>query len=467
MGVVTLRQNRVKKDTCELAKSFKDTINHCDGDLSIFNEENKNYDLNWSNELKNQTNENEIIFSSETVDNIYNAFKYTHSKELNSIPFAGEYSTYLGGGYVFKITGDLNQANVNLKNLNMMNWIDRQTRSIIIEFSLYNPNINMFSYNYILFEILPTGNLIKSFMFNTFSVNDLNRGFSSFELLFNIFYILVIIVFSISQIIKIIKTKISFFKIVWSYIDLSLISFSIASIFMYFYRLYEAKKVIELIKNGLGKENIINVQYLGYLNYMLILTSAFCIVFGTLKFIKLMRFNKHIAIFMLVFSNSLRQLVSFGLIFFITWLSFVQLLYLLLNDVPEFSSFIVSMETCFQIMLGKFQINNILNSNRILAIFSFMIYNFVIVITMINLFLTILNDNLEMVKQNFERNRGDFSVFEYIKNVFSELLPSSQKNKNDEKINKYIDAIDGLKLKINQLSNYTENVSIFNFIFKV
>ena len=117
MGVVTLRQNRVKKDTCDLAKSFKDTINHCDGDLSIFNEENKNYDLNWSNELKNQTNGNEIIFNSETVDNIYNAFKYTHSKELNSIPFAGEYSTYLGGGYVFKITGDLNQANVNLKNL--------------------------------------------------------------------------------------------------------------------------------------------------------------------------------------------------------------------------------------------------------------------------------------------------------------------------------------------------------------
>lgn len=54
--------------------------------------------------------------------------------------------------------------------LQKLNWIDRQTRSIFIEFIIYNPNINMFSITTLLFEILPSGNLLKTTRFDVITL---------------------------------------------------------------------------------------------------------------------------------------------------------------------------------------------------------------------------------------------------------------------------------------------------------
>ena len=120
----------------------------------ILNQEKGFYNPNWSQ--SNQTQSNDT--------NINLAFKYQNSREYDSFPYFGVYNEYLGGGYTYELVNSHNKTQVynSLSLLQKMNWIDKQTRAVFIEFSLYNPNVNSFSYSVILFEFLPSGNLIKS-----------------------------------------------------------------------------------------------------------------------------------------------------------------------------------------------------------------------------------------------------------------------------------------------------------------
>ena len=47
-----------------------------------------------------------------------------------------------------------------------MNWIDRQTRAVFAEFSVYNPNINLVMVSTILVEFLSSGSILTSAKFD-------------------------------------------------------------------------------------------------------------------------------------------------------------------------------------------------------------------------------------------------------------------------------------------------------------
>ena len=68
---------------------------------------------------------------------------------------------------------------------------------------------------------------------------------------------------------------------------------------------------------------------------------------------------------MITMKTIVKELLSFTFLFMIVYLAFVQLFYLTLNESsPGFSTFIYTMESCFSIMLGKFQLNAILETSH-------------------------------------------------------------------------------------------------------
>lgn len=73
----------------------------------------------------------------------------------------------MGGGYVYYLKNiSLDAINSDLNKLQDNNWIDRQTRAVFIEYTLYNPNVDLFMYSLILFEHLTSGTLVNSALFS-------------------------------------------------------------------------------------------------------------------------------------------------------------------------------------------------------------------------------------------------------------------------------------------------------------
>ncbi len=76
---------------------------------------------------------------------LYDSFQHKDAKTLQiQSSFKGQFNTYDGSGYVFPLRSSMSNLQGNLSLLRQMNWIDRQTRAILVEFSAYNPNIRPF-----------------------------------------------------------------------------------------------------------------------------------------------------------------------------------------------------------------------------------------------------------------------------------------------------------------------------------
>ena len=192
----------------KLNKFFKSKTGPCSSDsqlrllitdfcyegYSVINEEKTAFSPHW------------LRFNSSFVPlatnlNVYNSFQYSTASQLKSYPHTAVFNTYMGGGYVFKMQGNINDLSANLSLLRASNWIDKQTSALFLEFTLFNPNLNLFEYCSLTFEILPTGSIWNSAEFYSLEVFDVNNGaLLSFKIIMILIYVAFIVVFMVVEI---------------------------------------------------------------------------------------------------------------------------------------------------------------------------------------------------------------------------------------------------------------------------
>jgi polycystin 1L2 len=353
IGYATLRQVRVKNNSCSVSSGFKNLIDTCYSD-SFFQMDSKDFSFNWSS------------FNSSFIPNIemlntYKSFQHMSASSLENYPYMTGLNTYLGDGYVLNLTGSLNEVQSNLTLLRKLNWIDRQTRAIFIQFLLFNPNINMFAYLNILFEILPSGNMINSIQIDTIKLFSNSKSTS----ILLIVYFILICLMLIKEIPIMNKMKWKYLIQFWKLVNLLIISFSIASFAVSFNFYYNQQKYLDLISQSKGY-SYINFQGLIISNNLLIILLSLTCFFSTIKFIKLFRFNKKIHFFSKVFKNCLNNMTNLSCIFLVFLFAFIQIIYLAFNDqVKDFKSFTTSIMTVFNILISRTPIPY-LNNNFII-----------------------------------------------------------------------------------------------------
>ena len=175
---------------------------------------------------------------------MYDAFQYQDSNSLQGLPIQGQYSTYDGSGYLYELRGQLSFIQGNLSLLKQMEWIDRQTRAVFIEFSVYNPNINLVMVSTILVEFLPGGSIFTSVRFDPLNLFSESGGISV-KIILEIIFIVFVLYFMIIQISEIRKHDLKeYINDFWSIIEWSIIISAWISFAMVIYRLLAAQKVL-------------------------------------------------------------------------------------------------------------------------------------------------------------------------------------------------------------------------------
>jgi polycystin 1L2 len=378
------------------------------------NQETRSFDINWK-ELK--------INQSAIADlDILTSFKYTNATQINSFPYMAVINTYMGGGYVFRMQGEKENISNKIQLLKSNNWINEETAAIFVEFTLFNPNINLFIYCSINLELIASGSFVNSAEFYSLDVLDINNsGLLSFKILINIIYMCFIIIFLVVEIRRLRKVRVKYFVDFNNYIELVIIGFSWAAFSMYIYRIYASYQIYDTIsQKGSVSTKYINLQYISNSDKLLTYFLGICTAFGTLRFLKLLRFNKRIIVFIHAFKLSLKELSSFGIVFFVAWFSFVQLFFFLYNDLKhEFSSLSQSMETCFQMILGR---GSILFMDKYgnydtIGICLFIVFAICIIFILMNIFLTIINESYVEACKDVSLDNEDPEMFEYLKSL--------------------------------------------------
>jgi polycystin 1L2 len=321
--------------------------------------------------------------------------------------------------------------------LEKLEWIDKQTAALFVEFTFYNPNINMFQSCLILFELLNSGTFVTSALFTSIDLYSLNQ--TILQIILNIVYMILVVLIMIKEINDLRQKHWKYFQDCYNYFELLIIGFSWAAFSMYLYRLKSNYEILSKLKENskdLDKINI-NLEYISSCDSLLNSFLGLSAGFATLRFIKIFRFNKRIIVFVVALGRSFRELIGFFTIFFPLWLSFVQVIYFLLNDKSyEYSTFSNAMQTCFEIILGKFDSKTILHLETFLGPLVFVSYNVIIVFLMINLLISILIDYYEKTKVDPSLDEEDPEIFAYLMSIFASIFWCHKEKVNGEPVYK-------------------------------
>ena len=422
---------------------MKNKISFCVEDYNILNEDLTNYNYSWK--LYNSSYKPEYKF-----ERVYQAFQYSSASELDGFPVSGIDDLFSSGGYVFEMRGQISYLKGNLTLLEKYNWIDRQTRAIIVDLSIFNPNINLIGVAEIIVEFLPTGTIVPSARFDPIQIF---IHLSLFQLICHIIYMLFIIYYSIQEIRQFCKQGKMYLLQFWTFVEWSIIGFSWTAFGLFFYRINAADAVGKFFNQTSGygyfKLQITAFWDLG-LNYSL----SFCIALGTLKFLKIFRFNKKISFLASTLRNCFKELISFGLMFGIIYFAFVQLFYFFYHKILyQFSTIMRSMVNCFEIMLGKFQVQPLLQADSLFGPIIYCTYNVCIIFILLTMFVSIINDSFKIIREDSKKQ--DYGMFEYMRDKIKSFF--ERKNENTivykDQIEYLTDKIDDLLLLVNDVKN--------------
>ncbi|UJR27333.1 hypothetical protein I4U23_008626 [Adineta vaga] len=411
LGWATMRQLRVMPDSCKILKSFKNIIKSCEAGYSMFNEDQRSYYPGWSS-IYNSTVGSMSNYSSA----ISKAFMYNKSDSLDTYTYVGEHATYGAGGYVYEFRGKMSEMIGNISTLKQLSWIDMQTRGVMIQMSLYNPNVNLFILVTILAEFLPTGGIYPTARIEPVTLLNDFQGFGLFKLLCSIVYMIFIIYYMQREIRAMFTRRMAYFRDFWSYIEIGIIACSWAGLGVYVWRIREANRVGELFRTTKGYAYV-NLQLATYVNDSLTFLLGFCCFFGTVKFLRLLRFNQRISMLSSTLSYAFKDLLSFTVMFSILYLGYLALFFLLFHSkIWACSDPIKAAQMLFEMMLLKFDVSDLYAADIFLGPFCFTLFVIFVVFICMSMFISIISDAFRLVRNNITLQNNEHEIVGFIFN---------------------------------------------------
>ncbi len=128
----------------------------------------------------------------------------------------------------------------------------RYTRAVVLEFNVYNPNVNLFSLVTILFEYPCFGGAIITGTVKSVKMYRYFGPYGPFALGSEIIVILFTIFLTIKLIISIVKQKRQFFHSFWNLMELAKLICAVAAIMMYVQRVLLVQSTVEEMMNNKG-----------------------------------------------------------------------------------------------------------------------------------------------------------------------------------------------------------------------
>ncbi|XP_060542949.1 polycystin-2 isoform X1 [Pantherophis guttatus] len=398
LGVPRIRQLKVRNASCSIPEDLKDEIKDCYDVYSVTNEDTAPFGL------RNGT-----------------AWTYTSEKDLNGSSHWGLIATYSGSGYYQDLSKSKEDTSALIAVLKNNLWLDRGTRAVFFDFSVYNANINLFCIVRLLVEFPPTGGLLTSWQFQPVKLIHYISTFDFFLAACEIVFCLFVIYYVVEEILEIHIHRLFYFRSLWNCLDVLIITLSLAAIGL---NIYQISTVDKLLKKLLEDQNSFpNFEPLAYWQIQFNNVVAVTLFFVWIKLFKFISFNQTMNQLSTTMSRCAKDVLGFGIMFFIIFLAYAQLAYLVFGtQVNDFSTFQDSVFTQFRILLGDFDFTEVEETNRILGPVYFTSFVFFMLFILLNMFLAIINDTYSEVKADMIQQKSEMELSDLIKKGYTKAM---------------------------------------------
>jgi hypothetical protein len=375
---------------------------------NIINEEAKSFCFGWKQPPCN--------IEAEAYSFSFRAWKYINPMNIWGVPVLGYYNTYSGGGYIAELDVNLDFTNRTMKELTDYLWIDRSTRAVFFEFTVYNADYNIFAYCMLAAEFPEVGGVMTMSSIYPFRIYH-HIGTTGYYV---IFCEVCFVLFLLAQMIRVIyhfyKLRLQFFRSTWLVLELVGIFLSLVAIAMYAGRMLLANETLsKFLKDP---KAFVNFQHIAYWDFLLVVLIGLLVFLGTTRLLGILGYDKRIGQVFRVFDNCAWDLVWFGIFFLCLFVFYAILGYLLFGrSLESYYDIFQSLGTLFISMIGKSKFNEINEADPLMAQFYFFTYVLFIVYFLLTMFLAILCESINVVHQKTKLDRSDELVIYLIDKV--------------------------------------------------
>ena len=439
--------NFTVSEPCDVLDYMKTTFPTCNYAYAKENEDNTPYNKPGWVAVENFTKNDELNRLCPKP------WRYQEPAETDTVPKWGQFSLYPGGGFVADLGYEKKIGLDIIETLQKHGWLDLQTRPVILEFSAFNPPTNLMVVSTYFYEILPSGFKAPFERIKTISVYSKETGSHQFYLICILLFILLVLLYMGRICYSIYKQGRQFFKTFWNWVEILQLVFSVLAVVMNIVRSSEALSTIRKMKANLYAN--VNFQEViawieaenGVLGILVFLV--------TLKLLRLIRYNKQVAVFSKTLKVSAKLLLSFMVVFVVVFMAFMHFGILVFGTASEkYSSLLKATYFQLELTLGRVKarpINELTDANDTFGrIFTcFLLLSLTIIF--MNFFIAAINDALLNVKSSVisnelydlveerrtksgEEKKIFFDVIsKYLKQKTKIFKPSAVRNKGLEK----------------------------------
>ncbi|XP_059707462.1 polycystin-2-like protein 1 [Haemorhous mexicanus] len=398
LGVPRMRQLKVKNNSCVVHDDFKEEISGCYDVYSEDKEERVSFGL------INGT-----------------AWRYHSEEELGGSSHWGRLTSYSGGGYYIDLKMTREESAEALQVLKEKLWLDRGTRVVFIDFSVYNANINLFCVLRLVVEFPATGGAIPSWQIRTVKLIRYVSTWDFFIVACEIVFCVFIFYYVVEEALELRIHKFQYFTSIWNILDVVVILLSIVAIGFHIFRTTEVNRLLgELLEHP---NTYADFEFLAFWQTQYNNMNAVNLFFAWIKIFKYISFNKTMTQLSSTLARCAKDILGFAIMFFIVFFAYAQLGYLLFGtQVENFSTFVKCIFTQFRIILGDFDYNSIDNANRVLGPLYFVTYVFFVFFVLLNMFLAIINDTYSEVKEELSSQKDELQLSDILKQSYNRTL---------------------------------------------
>ena len=338
-------------------------------------------------------------------------WKFYGASNMNGFPFWGHFSVYGGGGYSAPFKTDVLSSFKVSASLANYNWIDRYSRGVFVEFSVYNPDTNIFATSFMVFEIHPTGALRTENGVKTFSIYRYHGKNQSAIIAGEIITVLFLFYFIYTELRQMIRDRGNYFKSVFNWVDVFIIVFTFTGIMLWLGRWYQEDKVLLAYKENRDKYH--SFPYAAAANELFLYLVSLIVYLCIMRMMKIINTLPVVVLFLGVLKKSRGKLLSFLFSFMVLFLAFAQLAYIFLNSNPFFSSFVRTIISLFLTALGGPIYYQMKDANPIVGPLLYTSFSLLTVMIFLNLLISIINDAIKDETGNFASSVDDLEFIEY------------------------------------------------------
>ncbi|CAH1789327.1 unnamed protein product, partial [Owenia fusiformis] len=450
VGVPRLRQVRVKPALCSPATEAKDIMIECNKEYSYTDEENKDFFPGWFTELTS----NGTIGPSP----IDAAYTYRDATDLKAVPYTGAMGTYGGGGYVQELGRSIRNAITIVRKIKQHDWIDYYTRAVFLELTIYNPNVNLFAFVEYCVEFPATGSTLPAPRITSFMIYEGIDSNSTLVLIAELVYAIYLIYITVVMVKQIRKQGRSYFKQLWNLIDIFGLTTSYMAVCMFIGRMIYVRLVMREIADN--KDKSVSFSELSLYDELFTALVGIIAFVVNIKFLRLLRFNPHIALLNMTMRCCAKDLAGFSVTLVIIFMAFASMGNIAFAAGSYgFSSFGRSVVMLYSMMLGKIDFDELKDSHKIIGPCFFISYMVFVFFIIVNIIVGIITEGRSMAQQMKLDGYDDIQMVPFIIRKIKDAvgIKQTQDDTGECRPDQYVDTMDTLQMRVDQIDALVTN----------